>query len=208
VISDFLKQNLNIIFKFLSIIIFLAAKSDFEYHQYKFYHEDFMAKVTLKGNPIHTNGELPTLHSHAPNFKLVNQDLQDKTLTDFAGKKKLLSIVPSLDTAVCSLSSKKFNEAIKSHPEVAVLVISADSPFAQKRVCGAEDIHNIIPLSMIRSKDFARDYGVLIQDGPLAGLCARAVVVLDAHDKVLYTELVPEITQEPNYDKALKVLLG
>lgn len=166
-----------------------------------------MATVTLKGQPIHTNGSLPSLKSKAPDFKLVDQDLKERTLKEFHGKRKLLSIVPSLDTSVCSTSTKKFNEAIKNHPEVAVLVISADLPFAQKRICGQENIKNITTLSLIRSKDFAKDYGVLIQDGPIAGLCARSVLVLDEQDRVLYTELVPEITQEPDYEKALEVLL-
>ena len=166
-----------------------------------------MAKVTLKGNMIHTSGELPLVKSHAPDFKLVDKELKDRSLKDFKGKRKLLSIVPSLDTAVCSLSTKKFNEAVKNHPEVFVLVISTDLPFAQTRVCGAEGIDHIRTLSMMRSKDFARDYGILIIDGPLAGICARSVVVLDDQDRVVYTELVPEITQEPNYDKALQALL-
>jgi|SRR5579872_1824536 len=166
-----------------------------------------MAEVKLKGSPVHTNGQLPSLNSQAPDFKLVDGDLIERTLRDFDGKRKLLSIVPSLDTAVCSLSTKKFNESIKEHPDVIVLVISADSPFAQKRVCGAEGIKNVITLSMIRSKDFAKDYGVLIQDGPLAGFAARSVVVLDEKNRVIYTELVAEITQEPNYEKALMSLL-
>lgn len=163
-----------------------------------------MAKVTLKGNSIHTSGQLPAKEAKAPDFQLVDQDLTNRSLKDFKGKKKILSIVPSLDTSVCSLSAKKFNEAMKTHPDIMVLVISADSPFAQKRICGAEGLKNILPLSMMRSKDFATDYGVLIMDGPLAGICARAVVVLDENDRVIYTELVPEITQEPNYDAALK----
>lgn len=166
-----------------------------------------MANVTLKGNTIHTNGQLPSLNSKAPDFVLVDSDLQEKSLKNFSGKRKLISIVPSLDTSVCSISTKKFNEKVKDHPEVAVLVVSADLPFAQKRVCGAEGIKNITTLSMMRSKDFAKNYGVLIQDGPLAGICARAVVVLDENDKVVYEELVPEITQEPNYDKALQALI-
>ncbi len=167
-----------------------------------------MAKVTLKGNTIHTNGELPKTGSHAPDFKLVDADLADKALGDFKGKRKLLSFVPSLDTAVCSLSTKKFNESIKSHPEVTAIVVSSDLPFAQKRMCSAEHVNNITTLSMMRNKDCAKDFGILIQDGPLAGLCARAIVVLDADNKVVYTELVPEITQEPNYDKALAALLS
>lgn len=167
-----------------------------------------MAKITLKGSPISTNGELPSLKSKAPDFILVDSDLSDRSLKDYKGKHKILSIVPSLDTSVCSLSSKKFNEKAKEHPGLVVLVISADSPFAQKRFCGAEGAANIVALSMMRSKDFAKDYGVLITDGPLAGICARAVVVLDENDTVIYTELVPEIAQEPDYDKALKAALG
>ncbi|HSX11872.1 MAG TPA: thiol peroxidase [Rhabdochlamydiaceae bacterium] len=163
-----------------------------------------MAKIKLKGNPIHTSGELPALQSKAHDFQLVDQELNNRSLKDFKGKKKILSIVPSLDTSVCSLSAKKFNEAMKNYPDIMVLVISADSPFAQKRVCGAEGLKNIVTLSMMRSKDFAKDYGVLIVDGPLAGICARAIVVLDENDRVIYTELVPEITQEPNYKKALE----
>ena len=165
-----------------------------------------MANITLKGNPIHTNGNLPSVGAKAPDFLLVDADLKDRSLKDYGSKRKLISIVPSLDTAVCSLSTKKFNEQIKSHPGVIALVVSADSPFAQKRVCSAENALNIISLSMMRSKDFARDYGVLIESGPLAGFCARAVVVLDENDKVVYTELVPEIAQEPDYDKALAAL--
>jgi thiol peroxidase len=163
-----------------------------------------MAQITLKGNPVHTNGHLPPLHSPAPDFRLVSGDLKDKSLKDFKGKKKLLSIVPSLDTAVCSLSAKKFNEALKHHPDVAAFVISADLPFAQKRIC--EGYTHLTPLSMMRSRDFAKSYGVLIQDGPLEGIAARAIVILDTHDKVIYTELVPEITSEPNYDKALEAI--
>lgn len=163
-----------------------------------------MAKVTLKGNLIHTNGDLPAQGSKAPEFQLVDQDLNNRSLKDYKGKRKILSIVPSLDTSTCSTSAKKFNEAMKNHPKAMVLVISADLPFAQKRFCGAENLKNIVTLSMMRTKDFAKDYGVLIQDGPLAGICARAIVVLDENDHVLYTQLVPEIAQEPDYDKALK----
>lgn len=167
-----------------------------------------MANITLKGNPIHTNSDLLKVGAKAPEFTLVSGNLEDCTLQKYAGKRKLLSIVPSLDTDVCAASAKKFNAQIKAHPEVVVLVISADLPFAQKRMCSIEHLENIIPLSMMRSKDFARDYGVLIVDGPLAGLCARAVIVLDENDRVLYSELVSEITQEPDYDPALKALLS
>lgn len=165
-----------------------------------------MAKITLHGNAIHSNGELPKVGSQAPDFKLTTKDLKDVSLADYKGKKKLLNIVPSLDTPVCAISTKKFNEHAKQHKDSVILVVSADLPFAQGRFCGNEHLDNVIPLSLIRSKKFAEDYGVLIKDGPLAGVTARAVVVLDANDKVVYTELVPEIGQEPDYEKALKAL--
>ncbi len=166
-----------------------------------------MAKITLKGNPIHTNGNLPSVGTKAPDFQLVDADLNNRSLKDFKGKRKMIYIVPSLDTSVCSTSARKFNEQIQSHPEITVLVVSADLPFAQKRFCSVENVANIVPLSMMRSKEFAKAYGVLIEDGPLAGICARAVVVLDENDNVIYVEQVPEIAQEPNYDKALQLLL-
>ncbi|MGH8278613.1 MAG: thiol peroxidase [Gammaproteobacteria bacterium] len=165
-----------------------------------------MAKITLHGNAIHTSGQLPKVGSHAPDFKLTNKDLKDVSLADYKGKKKLLNIVPSLDTPVCAISTKKFNEHAKQYPDSVILVVSADLPFAQGRFCGNEHLDNVVPLSLIRGKKFAEDYGVLIKDGPLAGVTARAVVVLDAHDKVVYTQLVPEIGQEPDYDQALKAL--
>lgn len=167
-----------------------------------------MAKITLKGNEIHTNGELPAPGSKAPDFRLTGSDLKDKSLADFAGKRKVLNIFPSVDTAVCAKSVREFHQRAASLPELAVLNISADLPFAHSRFCAAEGIDGVVPLSMMRSKDFARDYGVLVQDGPLAGLTARAVVVLDADDRVLHAELVPEIAQEPDYDRALKALQG
>ena len=165
-----------------------------------------MAKITLRGNPIHTNGELPKTGSQAPDFKLTAKDLKDVSLADFKGKKKLLNIVPSLDTPTCALSTKKFNEHAKAHKDTVILIVSADLPFAQGRFCGNEHLDNVMPLSLMRDKKFAQDYGVLLQDGPLAGVTARAVVVLDANDKVVYTEIVPEIAQEPDYQKALNAL--
>ena len=162
-----------------------------------------MAQVTLKGNPIHTNGELPAVGAKAPDFKLTTGDLKDVSLADYAGKRKILNIVPSLDTPTCATSTRKFNEAASKLPNTVVLVVSADLPFASKRFCTVEGLQNVVPLSLMRSKSFAKDYGVLLQDGPLAGICARAVVVLDASDKVVYRQLVPEIGQEPDYDKAL-----
>jgi thiol peroxidase len=165
-----------------------------------------MASITLEGNTINTNGELPGVGSSAPDFTLTNGDLGDVSLADFAGRKKLLNIVPSLDTGVCATSTKKFNDAAESNDSAVFLTISADLPFAQGRFCGVEDIDKVQTLSMMRDKSFAETYGVLITDGPLAGISARAVVVLDEDNKVLYTELVPEIVQEPDYDAALAAL--
>jgi thiol peroxidase len=165
-----------------------------------------MATITFKGKPVDTNGQLPAVGETAPDLRLVTTDLRDVTLADFAGKKKLLNIVPSLDTSVCALSTRKFNEHAKVHSDTVVLVISADLPFAQKRFCGNEGLSNVVTLSMMRSRNFAKDYGVLMESGPLAGLTARAVVVLDENNVVRYTELVPEIAQEPNYEAALAAL--
>ena len=165
-----------------------------------------MATITLKGNAVHTNGQLPSVGSVAPDFHLVDKDLNDVKLATYKGKKKLLNIVPSLDTSVCATSTKKFNDYAKGRDDLVILTVSADLPFAQGRFCKAEGINNVIALSMMRSRNFAKDYGVLIQDGPLAGITARAIVAIDAHNRVVYTELVPEIAQEPNYDKALAAL--
>lgn len=162
-----------------------------------------MAAITFHGNQAQTNGELPQIGSSAPDFKLVSKDLSNVTLSDYVGKKKLLNIVPSLDTGVCATSTKKFNDFAKQRDDVTVMVISADLPFAQSRFCVDEDVQNVIALSMMRSRNFAKDYGVLIEDGPLAGITARAVLVLDAENRVVYTQLVPEIAQEPDYDAAI-----
>ena len=165
-----------------------------------------MAAITRYGKPIHTSGELPGVGSRAPDFRLVDAELNDVTLATFAGKKKLLSIVPSLDTPTCALSTRKFNEQASALPNTVVLVISADLPFAMKRFCTAEQTERVIPLSMMRNRQFARDYGVLVVDGPTEGITARAIVVLDEHDKVIHAELVPEVRQEPDYDTALAAL--
>ena len=165
-----------------------------------------MTTITLKGNPVHTNGNLPAVGAQAPDFVLVNGDLQNITLDAYKGKKKLLNIVPSLDTPVCQTSTKKFNDHAKTRTDTVFLMISGDLPFAMKRFCSAEGTANVVPLSMMRSRNFAKDYGVLIEDGPLAGITARAVVVLDAQNKVRYTQLVPEIADEPDYASALKAL--
>jgi len=165
-----------------------------------------MAQTALQGNPVNLSGELPAVGSPAPDFKLVDKDLGDKTLADFAGKKVLLNIVPSLDTPVCATSTRKFNKSFAGRDDAVCLVVSADLPFAAGRFCSAEGIDNVHALTMMRSRNFAKDYGVLIEDGPLAGITARAIVVIDAAGKVVYTELVPEIGQEPDYDAALKAL--
>ncbi|MFU8838552.1 MAG: thiol peroxidase [Thiohalomonadaceae bacterium] len=163
-----------------------------------------MATVTLQGNPIHTNGDLPTVGSTAPGFSLTADDLSDKTLNDYTGKKKLISIVPSLDTGVCATSTVKFNQMAKEQGDgLVVLIVSADLPFAAQRFCTGEKLANVISLSMMRDKHFAKDYGVLITDGPLAGITARAVLVLDENNQVLYSQLVGEIAEEPDYDAAL-----
>jgi len=163
-----------------------------------------MAKITLQGNPINTSGDLPKVGSSAPDFILVDSDLNNVSLENYQGFKKILNIVPSLDTPVCQKSTKEFNTRIESMSDTVALVITADLPFAMKRFCSSESLNTIKPLSMMRSRNFAKDYGVLITDGPLEGITARAVVVLDKENKVLYTELVQEIANEPNYDGALQ----
>ena len=161
--------------------------------------------VTLGGNPIDVAGSFPKVGDTAPDFKLVNKDLADVSLADFAGKKKILNIVPSLDTPVCATSTKKFNEAAVGN--TVVLIISADLPFAMSRFCNIEGASNVVTLSTMRGgAEFKRNYGVDIVSGPLAGVTARAVIVLDQANKVLHAELVPEIKQEPNYDAALAAL--
>ena len=165
-----------------------------------------MATVTLKGNPVHTNGALPAVGSKAPDFLLVNGDLADVTLATYAGKRKIISIVASLETSTCSSSARRFNAEAGSLKDTVVLIVSADLPFASKRFCEVEGLQNVVALSLMRSRKFAKDYGVLLQDGPFAGITARAVLVLDAQDRVIYTQLVPEISHEPDYDRALAAL--
>jgi thioredoxin-dependent peroxiredoxin len=165
-----------------------------------------MATITLQGNDIHTNGDLPKAGDEAPDFSLVNSELGDVSLATYQGKKKLLSIVPSLDTPVCATSTKKFNDSAKEKSDAVFLMIAADLPFAMSRFCAAEGAENVITLSMMRSRKFAKDYGVLIEDGPLAGITARAIVVIDENNKVIHSELVPEIAQEPDYDAAIAAL--
>jgi thiol peroxidase len=165
-----------------------------------------MANVTFLGNPVTTNGDLPAVGSKAPEFSLPNGELKDVSLADFAGKKRLLNIVPSLDTPTCAISTKKFNESFAERDDAVALVISADLPFAQGRFCETEGLKNVVTLSLMRGKKFAKDYGVFIDAGPLQGLTCRAIVVIDENDVVTYTQLVPEIADEPDYEAALAAL--
>ena len=165
-----------------------------------------MAQVTLRGNPVQVEGELPTVGTQAPDFTLTAGDLSDVTLATFAGKRKVLNIFPSVDTPTCATSVRTFNAQADKVANTVVLCISSDLPFAQKRFCGTEGLDNVQSLSDFRNAEFAVDYGVSIADGPLRALTARAVVVLDENDNVLHSELVPEIGQEPNYEAALAVL--
>ncbi len=166
-----------------------------------------MTTISFKGAPVHTGGSVPRIGAEAPDFILTDVELSDLSLKGLRGKKVILSINPSLDTSVCSLVLKKFNEEAKKHPEIFIAFVSADLPFAQKRLCIQEDLHNAKTLSTFRSKEFARDYGVELVDGPLKGLTARACIAIDEQGKVLYAELVGEITKEPDYTKALKACL-
>lgn len=161
-----------------------------------------MATITLQGNPLETCGELPAVGSAAPAFTLTKTDLSDVTLQDFAGKTVILNIYPSVDTGVCAASTRKFNELASGKADVAVLCVSADLPFAHSRFCGAEGLDNVVSLSDFRHKDFGNTYGVTITTGVLAGLLSRAIVVIK-DGNVVYTEQVPEIAQEPDYDTAL-----
>ena len=165
-----------------------------------------MATITLHGHATNTNGDLPAVDSIAPDFTLVDGELNDVSLGDFRGKSKLLNIVPSLDTPVCAASTRKFNEVSSDYPDTVFLTISADLPFAMKRFCSIEGVDNVIPLAMMRSNKFASDYGVLIIDGPMCGITARAIVVLDNENRVLHTELVRELGDQPDYDAALSKL--
>ena len=165
-----------------------------------------MAQVTFKGNTVRTSGELPQVGEKAPPFTLTSQELTDKELKDFAGKRKILNIVPSLDTGVCAASAKTFEGRAAELENTVIITISKDLPFAQQRFCKAEGIDNVITLSAFRSPKFGEDYGVEQMDGPLRGLLARAVLVLDENDKVLYRQLVPEISEEPDYEAAVRAL--
>lgn len=165
-----------------------------------------MTTITLKGNSIQTVGELPEKGVQAPDFTLVKSDLSEVSLKDLAGRRVVLNIFPSVDTATCAMSVRKFNEQAAGLDNTTVLCISADLPFALGRFCGAEGIANAVPASVFRNPGFGQDYGVTLSTGPLRGLLSRAVVVIDTKGKVIYTEQVPEITHEPDYDRALAAL--
>ena len=165
-----------------------------------------MSQVTLGGNPIDVSGTFPGKGQQATEFTLVGTDLGDVKLANFAGKRKVLNIVPSLDTPTCATSTRKFNEAAGKLNNTVVVVVSGDLPFAMKRFCTTEGIENVVSASTFRGHEFAQAYGVDITSGPLRGLTARAVVVLDENNKVLHSELVSEIKEEPNYDAALAAL--
>jgi thioredoxin-dependent peroxiredoxin len=162
-----------------------------------------MAKITFKGNPIHTAGSLPEIGAIAPDFKAVKTDLSTMSLGDFKGKKIVLNIFPSLDTPVCATSVRRFNVEAAKLTDTVVLCLSRDLPFAQKRFCAAEGLDNVITGSEYRDSSFSRAYGVSITDSPLEGLFSRAIIVIDGKGKIIYTEQVPEIAQEPDYEKAL-----
>ncbi|OHC48263.1 MAG: lipid hydroperoxide peroxidase [Pseudomonadales bacterium RIFCSPLOWO2_02_FULL_63_210] len=165
-----------------------------------------MTQVTLRGTPVQVDGQLPQVGQQAPAFTLVGAGLADVSLASLAGKRKVLNIFPSIDTPTCATSVRTFNASASKLDNTVVLCISADLPFAQARFCGAEGLENVVNLSTMRGADFLKNYGVAIADGPLAGVAARAVVVLDENDKVLHNELVGEIGSEPNYEAALAVL--
>lgn len=165
-----------------------------------------MTTITLEGNEIHTVGELPAPGSDAPSFTLTNAEMGETALADYTGKKIVLNIFPSIDTGVCAESTRRFNTAAGSLENTVVLCISADLPFALARFCGAENLTNVITLSTFRNPEFGDDYGVRISDSPIAGLMSRAVVIIDENNKIIHTEQVPEIAQEPDYDAALTKL--
>lgn len=165
-----------------------------------------MAIISINGESAHTSGDIPALGTQAPQFELIDSSLELRTLFDYQGRPKLISIVPSLDTPVCAASTREFYRRVTGFDDLQLLVVSADLPFAQGRFCTTEGMPKVITLSMMRSRDFAKDYGVLIVDGLLAGLAARAVVLVDANDRVAYSELVPELTQEPNYTAIMAVV--
>lgn len=164
-----------------------------------------MAKITLSGNPINTIGELPKIGETAQNFTLVSSDLTEKSLSDFKGKRIILNLFPSIDTGICSASVRKFNEIVSTLENTVIINISKDLPFALSRFCAAEGLDNIFTLSDFRGS-FSKDYGVEMIDGTLKGLISRAIIVIDEKNTIIYTEQVPEIKQEPNYDNVINIL--
>jgi thiol peroxidase len=167
-----------------------------------------MAQITLKGDPIETTGSLPRVGTQAPSFVLTKTDLSDVGIKDFPGKTLVLNVFPSIDTSVCAASVKRFNTEAANLDNVVVLCISADLPFAHARFCEAEGLKNVIPLSAFRYPNFGQDYGITITTGPLQGLLSRVIIIIDTSGRITYTEQVPEIAQEPDYDKALQSLKG
>ncbi len=165
-----------------------------------------MATITLKGGSVQTSGSLPAVGSQAKDFCLTGADLADVSLANYAGKRVVLNIFPSVDTGVCAASVRQFNKEVSNMSNTVVLCISVDTPFALSRFCGAEGLSNVVTLSELRARSFGEDYGLRIIDGPLAGVFSRAVVVLDEAGKVIYTEQVPEITQEPDYAPVVALL--
>lgn len=165
-----------------------------------------MTKITLKGNPINTVGQLPSTGSKAPDFTLTKSDLSEISLSDFSGKRVVLNIFPSLDTGICAASVRRFNKEVQDLDNTVVICASMDLPFAHSRFCVAEGLENVISASVFRNPEFGQNYGVTLADGPMKGLMSRAVVVIDEEGKVIYNEQVPEIAQEPDYEKAIAVL--
>ena len=165
-----------------------------------------MAGITFKGQPTRTAGSLPAIGSKAPDFELTGTDLAQYTLGQWSGQRKLLNIFPSVDTPVCAASARRFNEEASRYADTVILNVSADLPFAQNRYCGSEGLADVRNLSTFRAPEFGVNYGVRIEEGPLRGLCARAIVVIDEHDTVVHTQLVAEIGDEPDYEAALKAL--
>lgn len=189
-------------FKPLFENLFLNNFHTFEPHK----KTNIMASITLGGNPIHTSGELPKVGTKIADLKLVKTDLSIVSLSDFAGKKLVLNIFPSVDTGTCAASVRKFNESASALKNTTVLCVSRDLPFAQKRFCGAEGLDNVVNLSDFQDGEFGKTNGLEILDGPLAGLHSRVVIVLDENGTIIHTEQVPEIADEPNYEAALAVL--
>lgn len=167
-----------------------------------------MAQITFKGNPIHTNGDLPIVREKALNFALTAADLSMKNLEDYKGKNVVLNIFPSIDTGICAQSVRTFNKEVSEVENTVILCISKDLPFAASRFCAAEGLDQVITLSDFKNDEFANAYGIKMVDGPLNGLLARAVVVINPDGEVIYTELVPEIAQEPSYEAVLKAIKG